>query len=291
MTATAPTVVGVDGSSTALDAVRWAAYDAKLHHSQLILVSSMCPPANALPPTGYYDALQEESERALAEASAVALHTDESPGLQLSTKVTPEPPIPALLEMSKSARMVVVGNRGIGRINRSLLGSVSSALASHTRCPLTVVRAWSANDSAGRRNVVVGTDGSAASLSALEMAFEQASGRGVDLTAVHAWADGDFTLMQSNQGLEPWGWSDVHSEADRVLAHSLENLREKYPHVRVRPVVVRDRPAHALLDHAQAAQLVVVGTHGRGGFVGMLLGSVSRKVILGATCPVMIVPR
>ena len=71
---------------------------------------------------------------------------------------------------------------------------------------------------------MVGTDGSAANRPALEMAFEQASDRGVDLTAVHAWANGDFTLMQSNQGLEPWGWSDVHSEADQVLAHSLENL-------------------------------------------------------------------
>ncbi len=68
MSTSAPTVVGVDGSSTALDAVRWAAHDAALHHSELVLVSSICPPANAMLPTSYYEALQADADRALIEA-------------------------------------------------------------------------------------------------------------------------------------------------------------------------------------------------------------------------------
>jgi nucleotide-binding universal stress UspA family protein len=70
----------------------------------------------------------------------------------------------------------------------------------------------------------------------------------------------------------------------------IHELRQRYPRTPIRSVVVRDRPAHALLDHAQAAQLVVVGRQGRGGFAGMLLGSTSRTVLHGAQCPVMLVP-
>jgi len=292
MSNSAPTVVGVDGSSTALDAVRWAAHDAVLHHSELVLVSSTCPPANALLPTSYYEALQSDAERALIEAKALALQAvDDGARLRVSTKVLIQPPIPALLELSKTARMVVAGNRGLGRVNRALLGSVSSAIAAHTHSPLTIVRGWAASDQAGRKTIVVGTDGSSASRAALEMAFEQAAAREVSLTAVHAWSDGDFALVHANQGLEPWAWPTVREEAEGVLERSIGDLRKKYPHVQVRSVTVRDRPAHALLDHAQAAQMVVVGSHGRGGFAGMLLGSTSRKVLYSALCPVMIVPK
>ena len=291
MSNSAPTVVGVDGSSTALDAVRWAAHDAVLHHSELVLVSSICPPANAMLPTDYYAALQSDAERALIEARALALQAVGTTDLHVSTTVVSQPPIPALLEMSKTARMVVAGNRGLGKINRALLGSVSSALAAHTHSPLTVVRGWAASDQAGRKTIVVGTDGSSASRPALEMAFEQAAAREVTLTAVHAWSDGDFALVHANQGLEPWAWPTVREEAEGVLERSIGDLRQKYPHVQVRSVAVRDRPAQALLDHAQAAQLLVVGTHGRGGFTGMLLGSTTRKVLHSAQCPVMIVPK
>lgn len=292
MIATPPTVVGVDGSSASLDAVRWAAYDAHLHHSQLTLVSSICPPTNAMLPASYFATLQEQCERALIEARALVFQTvDDESELNVSTEVAAQAPIPALLEFSKTARMVVTGSRGIGKFNRALLGSVSSALASHTRSPLTVVREWGATDQAGRKTVVVGTDGSPAGMPALETAFEQAEARGVSVTVVHAWADGDFSSVHGNQSLQPWAWPAVREEAENILDHGLKDLRQKYPQVRVRPVVTRDRPAHALLDHAQAAQMVVVGTHGRGGFRGMLLGSTSRKILHSAMCPVTIVPR
>lgn len=292
MSTSAPTVVGVDGSSTALDAVRWAAHDAALHHSELVLVSSICPPANAMLPTSYYEALQADADRALIEAKAIAVQAvDDTAEVYVSTTVVSQPPIPALLELSKTARLVVAGSRGMGRINRALLGSVSSAVAAHTHSPLTVVRGWAASDQAGRKTIVVGADGSTASRPALEMAFEQAAAREVSLTAVHAWSDGDFALVHANQGLEPWAWPTVREEAEGVLERSIGDLRQKYPHVQVRSVAVRDRPAQALLDHAQAAQMVVVGSHGRGGFTGMLLGSTSRKVLHSALCPVMIVPK
>lgn len=289
MTTTAPTVVGVDGSSTALDAVRWAAADAELHHSDLLLVSSTSPPADAVLPTGYFDAMRSGCESALTEAEAMARRSASSE-LNVSTTVDTRPPIPALLDLSASARMLVVGSRGVGLINRAVLGSVSSALASHTHVPLTVIRGWTAADEASRRSVVVGTDGSAASRPALEVAFEEAAARGVGLTVVHAWSDADFALVHAIQGVDILGWATQRDEAEAVLEKSIGDLRLKYPNVKVRRAVVRDRPVHALLDHAQASQLVVVGSHGRGGFSSMLLGSTSRKVLHSAQFPVTIVP-
>ncbi|ORM36782.1 universal stress protein [Williamsia sp. 1135] len=289
MTTNAPTVVGVDGSSTALDAVRWAAADAELHHSDLLLVSSTCPPADAVLPAAYFEALRSGSESALAEAEAMARHSASS-GLKISAIVDTRPPIPALLDLSASARMTVVGSRGIGLVNRAVLGSVSSALASHTHVPLTVVRGWTATDEASRRAVVVGTDGSAASRPALEVAFDEAAAREVGLTVVHAWSGADFALVHASAGVDLFGWATKRDEAEDVLEKSIGDLRLKYPDVKVRRAVVRDRPVHALLDHAQASQLVVVGSHGRGGFSGMLLGSTSRKVLHSAQCPVMVVP-
>jgi nucleotide-binding universal stress UspA family protein len=285
------TVVGVDGSSAALDAVRWAAHDARLHRSDLLLVSSASPPSPVLLSSSYHRALHSNAERALAEAKALAIRTvDQARDVRVVTKVVSQQPIPALLQMSKDARLVVAGNRGGSRVHQRSLGSVSEALASHAHSPLTVVRGRTARDLAASRTIVVGTDGSAAARSAVEVAFAQAAARDVSLTVVHAWADGDLGLVPGSSGGEPVNWPTVREEAEDMTYRGIHELRQRYPRTPIRSVVVRDRPAHALLDHAQAAQLVVVGRQGRGGFAGMLLGSTSRTVLHGAQCPVMLVP-
>ena len=130
--------------------------------------------------------------------------------------------------------------------------------------------------------VVVGIDGSPASESATAIAFEEASRRGVELVAVHAWSD--FAVAEL-PGVE---WSDVQTQAEEALAERLAGWQERYPDVRVRRVVVLDRPARQLLERSESAQLTVVGSHGRGGFAGMLLGSVSAAVAESARMPVIV---
>jgi nucleotide-binding universal stress UspA family protein len=130
--------------------------------------------------------------------------------------------------------------------------------------------------------VVVGVDGSPASESATALAFDEASRRGVELVAVHAWSD--FAVSEL-PGIE---WSDVQKQAEETLAERLAGYQERYPDVTVRRVVVLDRPARQLLEQSEAAQLTVVGSHGRGGFAGMLLGSVSSAVAESARMPVIV---
>ena len=130
--------------------------------------------------------------------------------------------------------------------------------------------------------VLVGIDGSAASESAAAIAFNEASWRGVELVALHAWNDADMSMIPSME------WSALQARAEETLAERLAGFGERYPDVEIRRLVVWNQPARHLLEHADAAQLVVVGSHGRGGFAGMLLGSVGTAVVHAARTPVIV---
>lgn len=133
-----------------------------------------------------------------------------------------------------------------------------------------------------RAPVVVGVDGSPASELATAIAFDEASWRGVELVALHTWSDADIAAAPS---MDP---STIRSAAEKTLAERLAGFEERYPDVRVRRLPVFDHPARHLLDESESAQLVVVGSHGRGGFTGMLLGSVSTLVVHTARIPVIV---
>jgi nucleotide-binding universal stress UspA family protein len=136
--------------------------------------------------------------------------------------------------------------------------------------------------------VVVGVDGSPASESAIGFAFEAASTRNAPLTAVLSWTD---VLVESAFQATRFSmdWSEVEDEQQRLLAERMAGWQEKYPDVVVERVVVRDRPVRALVRAAQHARLLVVGSHGRGGFTGMLLGSTSQALVHHSPCPVAVV--
>jgi nucleotide-binding universal stress UspA family protein len=169
----------------------------------------------------------------------------------------------------------------MGALGRFLLGSVSSGLMRHAHCPVGIIHDGdgAATDKAP---VLVGVDGSPASDGAIELAFDEASRREVELIALHAWSDvGVFPVL----GMD---WRDYETRGAEVLAEQLASCQEQYSDVHVRRRLVCDRPAHWLIEESEHAQLVVVGCRGRGGFAGMLLGSVSSALAQSAKAPLIV---
>lgn len=276
-------VVGVDGSEQALNAVAWAAAEASARDLPLRLVSSTEPFTRGLAgpelpyPPEMFEEIDQLARTELRDGVTRASTVDAR--VPVHTELTREAPIPLLLQMSKSARMIALGASGRGGFSGMLLGSTAVSVAAHASCPVAIVRAPNASDGP----VVVGVDGSEISAAALGAAFEEASWRKVRLVAVH---------VGENPSIREVGVGRAHErpgDAERILAENLAGWGESYPETEVERVAVSGRPPNVLLDWTDRAQLVVVGSRGRGGFRGMLLGSTSQALLHHAKCPVLVV--
>jgi len=191
--------------------------------------------------------------------------------------------VPTLIEASKQARMVVAGSRGMGAVGPLPMGSVSSALVHHAHCPVAVIRGEEASATDQNAGVLVGIDGSPASAAATAWAFDEASHQGLPLVALHAWNDvGGFPILDED-------WRNYEGQGEKALTERLAGWQGQYPDVNVQRRLEWDQPARRLVEESEHAQLVVVGSHGRGGFAGMPLGSVGAAVAQSAKVPVVVV--
>ncbi|PGH44264.1 universal stress protein UspA [Micromonospora sp. WMMA1996] len=281
-----PVVVGVDGSATALDAVRVAAREAAFRHRPLRVVHAFIWPLTRAPLTPAPGApagagLRNQAERCVAEAVAEAGKV--APDVPVTGVVVDGAPAAVLVEESRRATLMVLGHRGLGGFAGLLIGSVTLQVSARAHCPVLVTRGEARADGP----VVVGVDGSAHSGVAVGFAYEEAARRGAPLVVVHAWlyptpiGPGDIVpLVYDPEALA--------EESRRILAEAVAGWSERYPDVEVRQRSVRGAPARVLVEQSASAQLVVVGAHGRGALAGLLLGSVSHAVLHHAHAPLVI---
>ncbi|ORW50673.1 universal stress protein UspA [Mycolicibacterium peregrinum] len=269
----------------------WAAREAAMRHVPLTIVhvlaslpvaaSTLGWPAGRVPEE-ILEIQEAEGRDFIASATMAARNSVGTHDIEITGELFIGAPVAALAEVSRDAQMVVVGSRGRSARHRRLLGSISGGLLHHAHCPVAVVPDQEESPEIGRLPVLVGIDGSTASELATSIAFEEASLRGVDLVALHVWCDADMSSLPSFET------SAQLQVAGETLAERLAGWQEKYPDVTVHRIVRYDRPAQQVLDESVRAQLVVVGSRGRGGFAGMLLGSVSTVVTQESWVPVIV---
>ncbi|MEV1178324.1 universal stress protein [Nonomuraea sp. NPDC049784] len=276
-------IVGVDGSVAARAAVEWAAGDAFRMRVPLRIVHAVdrSPyqigkyPNAALP-----DVLLGEGHRILREAQALV--RERRPTVEVETRDIEGTPAEVLREQAEDATEIVVGSRGLGGFAGALLGSVSMHVAGHVHCPVVVVRG---EHRPTYGQVVVGVDDSLECEPALAYAFEQAKLRGSALRVVHAWQ----LPVHAFAPEASYDMDEVRTAQHQVVRDRMATFSQDYPQVKLVEDVQSADPVNALTDASERADLLVVGSHGRGALGSMLLGSVSRGILHHARCPVAVV--
>ncbi|MEQ0557974.1 universal stress protein [Amycolatopsis sp. NEAU-NG30] len=265
-----PVVVAVDGSETAAAAALWAAGEAARRRTALLVYTAYGYEDTGFggrmyPPSDWLVVREAEADQLLRQTRATLEAA--VPGLEIATEASDRGPVPGLLEVSERARLLVTGEP-VGAIEGLFSGSPDVDLAAHAHCPVVVVRGNESDDGP----VVAGVDGSPLGEAAIAWAFEEASLSHAPLVAVSI-SDGNVP------------GEILEESCRRVLA----GWQEKYPDVSVERRVEHGKPRHRLLAASRAARLVVVGSRGRGGFAGLVLGSTSQALLHHAACPVMVV--
>ncbi|WP_405093655.1 universal stress protein [Micromonospora sp. NBC_01392] len=283
-----PVVAGVDGSPSSLTAADQAAVAAVARARPLLLVHGYLHPLGYGVPLNPYDlgvpAPTEEAERMLERVAAEL--ADRHPGLRVEVRQVAGGPGATLVEESRRAELVVVGSRGVGGFAGLLLGSVGAQLAQHGHCPVLVVRPAEQPIPVGGP-VLVGVDGSESAAYAVELAADEADRRDAELVLTHVRAP-----ERGAPEVAAEATTAERAEAAELLGAAAARIRVAHPELRVTErLVVAASPETALRDASADASLVVVGSRGRGGFTGLLLGSVSQALVQHAHCPVLIAHR
>jgi nucleotide-binding universal stress UspA family protein len=286
-------VVGFDGSSGSEGALDWAANTARrqgrpltvLHVSDL----AAAPARTAFLPDVLSESLAEAANATLkvgVQRAAVVLDRSDITGTAVIGS-----PAAELVAASQGAALVVTGCRARGRLASGLLGSVSYAVTAHAKCPAVVVRGHETAYPDAAHEVVVGVDDSDASQRALDVAADIAAETGATLHIVRveplhspdSWA----SVETRHAGSEHT--HALRAEAEATLERAEKQTRGSHPDLTIETEVLYGDAGHALAPLGDRAGLLVVGSRGRGGFSGLLLGSVSHAVIHEANCPVMVI--
>ncbi|GAA1388065.1 universal stress protein [Catellatospora chokoriensis] len=280
-------LVGVDDLTGTAPAVEAALSEARRAGCGLSLVHAFAS-SPAFGPSQWLNALAAALPEAhdLLEQQADRLRAAHD-GLDVDTQVVVGRPAPVLIEASRTARLTVVGCRGVGGFTELLLGSVSAQVAAHAHSPVLVIRPPGHEQPVSDAPVLVGIDGAPGCAEVVQAAFEHAHARGVELVAAHCWASME---APGGDACGEYDRSAPEEAAQLLLDGALTAARQRYPQVRVvRRLIRTGATGSALVRESAEAGLVVVGSRGHAGAAGVLLNSVSQALLHHARCPVVVI--
>lgn len=290
-------VAGLDGSQPSMAALRWAAQEAAFWGRPLHLIVAQEHVPGLLAAEGqlawsqYEDLQHRECGGLLRRAADTVARI--TPDVAVTCANPWGRPAQLLVEASQRASVVVVGNRGLGRLAATMLGTVSLQVATHAFSPVVVVREWTdepaAASATASRRAVVGVDGSDDSRAAIKFALDHVGPDGVVELIIAWWLEVVDGMVVTTPGSPQW--ERVTADHRAILREAVREATgtEEDPRVRLR--VERGHPAEVLVTaagHSVQGDLTVVGTRGRGGFRGLVLGSVSQQVLAASTGPVAV---
>ena len=281
-------LVGVDGSHASYKATWWAANYAKHAGLTLQIVCAYSLPSYAAvsfdatyTAMGDDNAAHSDAQEILSKAKAIA---DEQ-GVEAATLIVTGDPASVFVELSRNYNLIVIGNRGKGGLAERLLGTTSSSLPAYAYCPIVVVPYTDDDGNLMHLNntstkVAVGSDESKWGLKALEIAADFADAWGAELDVISA--------VPNMKGSEDEG---VMASFKEDLDVRIKPLEESHPNLTINKQIVPGPAVGALTKASYDHDVVVVGSRGRGGFTGLLLGSTSQGLLQHAVGPVYVVPR
>ena len=287
-------LVGVDGSDASYKATWWAANYAKHAGLTLQIVCAYSLPSYAAvsfdatyTAMGDDNAAHSDAQEILSRAKAIA---DEQ-GVEAATLIVTGDPASVFVELSRNYNLIVIGNRGKGGLAERLLGTTSSSLPAYAYCPVVVVP-YTDDDgnlmhlSNTITKVAVGADESKWGVKALDIAASFADSWGAELDVISAVPKIDGVTGSGTD--EERGVMASYLDDLEVRVHP---LREEHPGLTINKQLVPGSAVNALTEASHNHDVVIVGSRGRGGFTGLLLGSTSQGLLQHSVSPVYVVPR
>jgi nucleotide-binding universal stress UspA family protein len=276
-------LVGYDGSPDAGLAVNWAAAAASAHGRDLRVLVVAEPDDMVLTPDWPPSWLADIERQARGAVATAAPGSRSDPDRVVEHQVGPA--VAVLAAESAHASLLVLGSRGHGMVRQALLGSVSTSLARRAHCPVVVVRPES-HPGSGR--VVVGHDGSESSRRALDFACRHALATGQRVTVLRAHHLPAVVPVDKHGDVPP-SLSRTLQDEERALSAVADEARARWPGLTIETDLFPVDAGTALVAASERASLVVLGVRSEHPLAEAVVGTISRRVLHEATCPVAVV--
>jgi len=288
--------VGVDESDEALGAVAWAARYADAANTGLRLVHAIAPvewmfgAAVAFSPEGLGAKLSQHADEVLARATTTA--REAAPGLSVQTQVLDGGAVAEALAQAAADSLLLViaaGSAG-GGLREAMLGGHVTRTVLSSPVPVVVWRAPEATRTGPPLPVAVGVDESEPAERAVRAAFAAAAVLRAPVQVAHMWETGAAVGLGYGEGPTDWPLEHVlKAEQEQQITALVAPVATDFPHVHQVEVRTDTTPIKGLTEVSGSAQLLVVGSRGRGRLAGAVLGSVSQALLHHARCPLLVV--